>query len=861
MKNRKLFAIITLVAFMLTMMPMMAFAATASGSSISVEDGSAKVGEAAGLEFILDIDEPLITDAYQTQVTNAMNTAKSAVDAAWNEIQIYNAAEENVDITFEGEAYNNTATAGEDASKEGVTLAKKYNDAIATYQAALKLNTTVTASKEQILVIFAERNGSLSDADTITVNGQNGVGALVLDAIGAGETPVKVTSNTAGTVTMKAYLVTDAEKESSGKWNIAELYNGTSGIIKTGLIGNGCTGTFKAQGSDPGIVDLTVNVANTTSGNKYAAVQNADDEYIGYKSGQNTVYTAANGGVDYYDVSFKAYEGSYDDDDNFIAETKLAGEDVTVTVNKNGATVNKEEITSSATGKVDFKVSADRAGTYIVTIEFGGDEFELVFVFGANDISRVEFASVANGVIAVDETETVAMSFNAYDANGRLLTGDLADEIADSFAVEVTSAPEDSSFEDEIKDDFLYDINVTDKVYMSFRPDAVGTYTFKVYNVNTGASDVATIEADEFGTISHVTISYPSNAYALGATTQTPTVKVVDTNGVKKNASNKQFSYTGLGVIDFNERTGKITFSTDSKYSGNEITVSVVGNQKYAATTTLTIGAEPAAIEFTAANGEIGEDVTVNAQVVDINGNATAIANAADYEVEVQSAIIIEKPEGATASVDADALAEQKANLLKKGTGKVTITSNKEGTVKANVVLKLTANIDITKDGIEYKAEGAGKNPYVFYISGVATATFGDAAYNPETAGDVVTFIIGTNTFIANDKAISSDVAPYIVDGRTFIPVRAFVEATGATIEYDAATQVVTIKGNGIDAQMTIGSNILTVNGETVVMDTAAAIKDGRTVLPVRYAGQAIGYDFECAYGANGAVTAVTMYK
>ena len=859
MKNRKLFAIITLVAFMLTMMPMMAFAATASGSSISVEDGSAKVGEAAGLEFTLDIDEPLITADYREQVANAMNTAKSAVDAAWDKIQTYNGVAENVDITFEGEAYNNTATAGKGASDEGVALAKKYNDAIADYQAAVKLNTTVAASKNQILVIFAERNGSLSDADTITVNGQTGVGALVLEAIGARETPVKVTSNTAGTVTMKAYLVTDAVKGDG--WNIAELYNGISGIIKTGLIGNGCTGTFKAQGSDPGIVDLTVNVANTTSGNKYAAVQNADDEYIGYKSGQNTVYTAANGGVDYYDVSFKAYEGSYDDDDDFIAETKLAGEDVTVTVNKNGATVNKEEITSSATGKVDFKVSADRAGTYIVTIEFGGDEFELVFVFGANDISRVEFASVANGVIAVDETETVAMSFNAYDANGRLLTGDLADEIAANFAVEVTSAPEDSSFEDEILDDFVYNINTTDKVYMSFKPDAVGTYTFKVYNKVTGASDVATIEADEFGKIDHLTISYPSAAYALGATTQTPTVKVVDTNGVKKNASNKQFSYTGLGVIDFNERTGKITFSTDSKYSGNEITVSVVGNQKYAATTTLTIGAEPAAIEFTAAQGEIGEDVTVNAQVVDINGNATAIANAADYEVEVQSAIIIEKPEGATASVDADALAEQKANLLKKGTGKVTITSNKEGTVKANVVLKLTANIDITKDGIEYKAEGAGKNPYVFYISGVATATFGDAAYNPETAGDVVTFIIGTNTFIANDKAISSDVAPYIVDGRTFIPVRAFVEATGASVEFDAATQVVTIAGEGIDAQMTIGSNILTVNGETVVMDTAAAIKDGRTVLPVRYAGQAIGYDFECAYGANGAVTAVTMFK
>ena len=180
------------------------------------------------------------------------------------------------------------------------------------------------------------------------------------------------------------------------------------------------------------------------------------------------------------------------------------------------------------------------------------------------------------------------------------------------------------------------------------------------------------------------------------------------------------------------------------------------------------------------------------------------------------------------------------------------MTSNKEGTVKANVVVKLDPTA---------AALAVNEDLTVVYLTGVATATFGENVADPGDANDVVTFIIGSSTFIANDKALTSDVAPYIVDGRTFIPVRAFVEATGASVEFDAATQVVTIAGEGIDAQMTIGSNILTVNGETVVMDTAAAIKDGRTVLPVRYAGQAIGYDFECAYGANGAVTAVTMFK
>ena len=81
-------------------------------------------------------------------------------------------------------------------------------------------------------------------------------------------------------------------------------------------------------------------------------------------------------------------------------------------------------------------------------------------------------------------------------------------------------------------------------------------------------------------------------------------------------------------------------------------------------------------------------------------------------------------------------------------------------------------------------------------------------------------------------------------------------------VEHDAATQVITITAEGLNAQMTIGSNILTVNGQTTVMDVAAAVTaDGRTVLPVRFAGQALGYGFEVAYGSYGAVSSVTMFK
>ena len=767
MKNRKLFAIITLVAFMLTMMPMMAFATTASGSSISVEDASAKV-----------------------------------------------------------------------ATTE--TIAAEKADYL---ELTLDLDGAIGAN--EFVIVFAERNGTLSDVDYFHANKEDAEKHLIGDAGDAkaagyfalvnekttpghrnstakakdgGEISLYVTSETAGNVTFKAYVIGEAFDEGQ---NVATYYNGSSDFLKTALVGNGCTGKF------------------TTTNNTITAELTVDGSNLGTVNGNTTVEVAgskaANNGVAYYDVSMKFAQGG----------SKMVGEDVTISVDKNGATVNKEEATTSATGKIDFKVSASKAGTYTVTVECGTFAQDIEFTFGAAQISKAEFSFTVDGTIAVDAQEKVAMQVRAYDSNGNVLPASETNkgEINDNFTVEVISAPEDSAMEE---DELTVEYNTTDSdnLFISFTPDAVGTYTIKIYNDTTGVADTTTITAAEFGTIDHATISYPSNTYALGSKTPGATVNLYDQNGVKKSATGKKFSYTGLGIADFDGTNGAITFKDDSAYAGNEITISVVANNKYAASTTLTIGAAPASLEFTTANGQVGEEVTVNAQVVDVNGNPTAISNVTNYyDVSLESAIIIERPAGATVSVDADYFEDFTETFLKKGTGKVVLTSNKEGTVKANVVVKL----DPTDAAL-----AVNEDLTVVYLTGVATATFGENVADPGDANDVVTFIIGSSTFIANDKALTSDVAPYIVDGRTFIPVRAFVEATGASVEYDAATQVVTIAGEGIDAQMTIGSNILTVNGETIVMDTAAQIKDGRTVLPIRYAGQAIGYDFECAYGADG---------
>ncbi|MCT4607149.1 MAG: copper amine oxidase N-terminal domain-containing protein [Marinisporobacter sp.] len=119
-------------------------------------------------------------------------------------------------------------------------------------------------------------------------------------------------------------------------------------------------------------------------------------------------------------------------------------------------------------------------------------------------------------------------------------------------------------------------------------------------------------------------------------------------------------------------------------------------------------------------------------------------------------------------------------------------------------------------------------------------------------------FVIGQSTYKVGDEERSADVAPYIADGRTMLSLRYVSEAMGVTndnIIWDGETRTVTIfKGDRV-AQVKIGSNKLFVNGVAVPMDTAAVIKDGRTMLPIRFIAQALGAEVEW----DGATRTVTI--
>ncbi len=113
-----------------------------------------------------------------------------------------------------------------------------------------------------------------------------------------------------------------------------------------------------------------------------------------------------------------------------------------------------------------------------------------------------------------------------------------------------------------------------------------------------------------------------------------------------------------------------------------------------------------------------------------------------------------------------------------------------------------------------------------------------------KTAAREVVFTIDEAVYKVDGKEFTMDVAPYVKDGRTFLPVRFAAVAVGVDNEnviWDGGTQTVTILNDARTVQLKLGSNVMTINGTPLYMDVTPEMTADRTMLPIRFVAQALG--------------------
>jgi hypothetical protein len=140
--------------------------------------------------------------------------------------------------------------------------------------------------------------------------------------------------------------------------------------------------------------------------------------------------------------------------------------------------------------------------------------------------------------------------------------------------------------------------------------------------------------------------------------------------------------------------------------------------------------------------------------------------------------------------------------------------------------------------------------------------------YSPEEIGtdpiksfQVTTFAINEKTYTVThsttaaveEEAITPtvqtmDVAPYIKEDRTYVPVRYLAYSLGVAeddVTWDGAARRVGISKDDTDIALIIGSPVMQVNKSSVRMDVSPEITNDRTFLPARWVAEALGAEVE----------------
>lgn len=594
-----------------------------------------------------------------------------------------------------------------------------------------------------------------------------------------------------------------------------KIVSETAGTFKF-AIGTDATSTYEyVAGKDfsvGGIADIITQKMYTGT---FTAADVTDVD-LTLDDNDKTIYA---NGVNYWEVTAYVSANGY----------PVSGKTVEFSLSGTGAILNKSTATTGTNGKATVKVTATKPGTYTITAEAGDEDEDADLTFLATGIVDIAIADDNNQKIAIIDDEK-EFEYKLYDAAGNKV--DCSDADVDDFDVVVLSAPIGSKFED--SDIELYNDDGTLQAIIDMNDlDKDGTYSFKVYLTN-GKGATYTFAAAEQGDITKMTVKYDSASYSTDSIVPAPTVKYQDADGYETEATASDLDDVTFSVNDATfvkswDPSGNGALTLEDKLGTFTVTA-VDADKELVATTTISVQKAASYLVLSAPSfTAIGEEAKVTIQLVD--GDGKAVSTGLDA-IEGSKAIILSKsPSNAIVSdpdLDTDDFADD-------GTASVTLSSNLSGTVVIQVVIK----------------EDETKKVY----TGSATVAFGIAASAADK--DNLTMFIGAKNYMVGNTAGISDAAPFIENGRTMVAVRPIAEALKASLTWDEATKTVVMTTGSETLTIVIGAPTIKVTRGGVVTeypcDAPAMIKDGRTYLPFRCIGEAMGYTVNF-YAETGAV-------
>ena len=849
---KKLFAILTLVCFMMTLMPIAAFAAIDSVEcSVFTDDTTAKVGKDIAVQFDL-AGQNVTTNVYVWFIKDGSNVPAVAVTSvdgfSQDSIGVFTIPAAKVE---EGKEYNfQFSNAG------SYTVAAAFEN-----PADVEESTTAAKIKN-----VEKKLTSLNNKKSFEITSSSDSDLYTLQLVGDAKLPwgglqvVEVGDDKKISIERAIPNNGQATIGAGGNLSVAETnkHLPTNGVASDDI-------TFKLLDKDGKAVKGATVKLSTSNTNCVVNKEKVTTDQLGQFKFTIAI-TEESPNIDGFTIYIEcgSYEGKLQ-----ITASSTGAYDLAFTKMPTVALSTDDCVAGSYLDDIWVAVK-DVNGNFVkpYTLQPGGNHAEPGFA-GVIAVSSSDKHYFTNSYID-GGTVKIGSGQSAYNVTAKAW-GKSAEEY-----VSIVSKPEGSKLEN--KDIWLTPVG-SDAPYQNTlftNEDLIaGEYTLKL-TLADGKYKTITFTVAEMGTPVKLTVTPKAAATELGTRTSA-SFKLVDANGVGCDALKKgtDVAVSGYGVleavngyenqsadIDNDDNTVYIYTKNDDKYAGSEIKI-IATNDRYnlvgEGTIKLNDGKAfiyipvneakintPTDITYLLMDGQNMMNITIGNNLADLTAwgvNADVAPTGTFRAAGGQTSFVVKaKPEGAKVNFDARAAGGAITSISGDSYAVGRIECDKPGVVTVQMSI-----------GVEIKQADGTWSPR--YYTGTQNIVFSDGSI-----GKTVVMSIGSSEIVIDGEKAAIDAAPIVQNSRTYVPFRALAEAFGAEVAYDEATQAVTATLGSNTVVMTIGSAAYTVNGEEKTADVAPFISGGRTMVPVRFAAEAFGSKVIPTYDDNGA-TADVLFK
>jgi hypothetical protein len=117
-----------------------------------------------------------------------------------------------------------------------------------------------------------------------------------------------------------------------------------------------------------------------------------------------------------------------------------------------------------------------------------------------------------------------------------------------------------------------------------------------------------------------------------------------------------------------------------------------------------------------------------------------------------------------------------------------------------------------------------------------------DVIFNIDEIKNVIS--IANPTYVkVDDTLLGFDTPPVIESDRTLVPLRFIFETLGAEVDWDANTQSALVESSGNSVRFSINDTNAKVNGQVKTMDIPARLIEAKTMVPLRFLSEELGFE------------------